>query len=483
MLNFELRERFKQIGLQRVRHTAFVSSAHFLTAQVASFMLPVFFLLVSISDAYAAPLSTGQEPGIPVYLRPESRYPSGFHARDWLEARTRDSRDSAMQRWFRVQHAGQYGWIAEDHLLTALKISSIARTIREEPDRSAPALDALRTRRIPRNSQVIVLETTGSWSRGRVLGESTPNHDSWILNEALVRDQGNQIERGVAFRETPVRLQPKSNSAPIDHLPLFKEISVIKMKFTDGHLWLEIQTEAGSAWIDRRDVWLPVDLADGSVRTLVAGLELRSSPYPNSDIIKRLQGPEILKVIDTRYLRWGYVKVPEHGFLWWPISDDRVDQPGFVPPMKVSTSDLLSRAVFDMVASDAVPGLRFASAKGIFKSRDGREWSKIAKFEDKNYPLAVNKAGTVFVGPYISRDHGENFEQWIRWDRLVETIKTQTGVPPAKLRISKVVVQDASPKVRAANSADSVEVQIDVGRSRPVTLRTNDQGLTWDLLN
>lgn len=475
MQNFELIKSFAQTVRRVLRHTAFASD-WFRSNIAISLLVATVIFAFSINANTAIPIS--QEPGIPVYLRPESRYPSGFHTRDWLEARTRDSRDAAMQRWFRIQHGGQYGWVAEDHILTSLKISSIARIIRDEPDRSAPSMDALRIRRIQKNSQVIILETTGSWSRGRVLGESTPNQDSWILNEALVRDQGNQIERAVVFRETPVRLQAKSSSAPIDRLPRFKEISIIKMKFADGHQWLEFQTEAGSAWIDRQDAWLPVDLADGSVRTLVNGLELRSSPYPNSDIIKYLQGPEILKVIDTKYLRWGYVKVPEHGFLWWPISDDRDDQPGFIPPMKVTTTDLLNRAIFDMVASEAVPGLRFASAKGIFKSRDGREWSKIPKFEEKNYPLAVAKSGLILVGPYLSRDHGESFEQWIRWDRLVETVKTETGIPPARLRISNVIVINEKP-----NSKDVIEIQLDVGRSKPVRLRTADRGIKWVLQN
>ena len=131
-----------------------------------------------------------------------------------------------------------------------------------------------------------------------------------------------------------------------------------------------------------------------------------------------------------------------------------------------------------MVASDAVPGLRFASAKGIFKSRDGREWSKIPKFEDKNYPLAVTKSGLVLIGPYLSRDHGESFEQWIRWDRLVERVKTETGIPPARLRISNVsVINDKS------SLLDVIEVQLDVGRSRPVRMRTADRGVKWVLQN
>lgn len=408
---------------------------------------------------------------IPVYLKHDSRFPSGLHPRSWLESRTTENQ---IQRWFRVTTGTTYGWLSEDHVLTQLKLTSIARTIREEPDRSAPQMDSLRETRIPKNSQVIILEVLGSWSRVRVLSETAPNHDSWILNETLVRDQENQIQRGVTFRDTPLRLGPSRAKIPHDRLPSFKEVAVLNTVKVDGVSWVEIQVENGSAWIDRKNIWLAEDLSGGIARPLQAGLELRSSPLPHADVIKRLDGSESLKIVDSKYLRWGKVKVPEHGSLWWPISDDPAEGPDAIPPLKMSTQDLVGRNIYDMALSPSVPGLRFASARGVFRSRDGVEWSIIPKFESDNYPIAVAKNGLLFVGPYVSSDHGEKFEQWIRWDRLIETIKRGTGSPPAKLRLSALKSIDDEGK--------SLQLVLDVGRSKPVRIGTSDRGLSWRIL-
>ena len=418
-----------------------------------------------------AQISQGQNAAdIPVYLKLDSRFPSGVHPRDWLESHTKESQ---VQRWFRVVVDGSFGWIAEDHVLTSIRLSSIARMNRDEPDRSMPTLDSLRSRRIPKGAQVIVLEVAGSWSRARVLGEDAPSQDSWILNEALIRDPGNQIERGLTFRETQLRHLPKKEAKSFDRLTAFREISVLNSVTNSAGGWIEVSVDSGSAWIERSNVWLPQDLKDGSLRAMRPGLELRSSPLPNANIVRHLTGTEILKVVNSKYLRWGRVKVPEHGWLWWPISDDRLDGPDAIPPLKLSTQELLSRAIYDMASSSAIPGLRFASAGGLFKSRDGIEWSLVPGFAAGNYPISIAKNGTLFVGPYVSQDNGVKFEQWIRWDRLVEAIKRTTGSPPARMRISGIESTDAEGQV--------VDLIIDVGRSKPVRISTGDRGLSWKL--
>lgn len=435
------------------------------------FVLPSFLPAVAFAVAFSWLAPTPAHADIPVYLKLESRFPSGVHPREWLEAR---SKENQVQRWFRVTFNGRYGWLAEDHVLTAMKISSIARMVRDEPDRGAPSLDAIRGRRIAKGAQVIVLEVQGSWSRGRVLGDGVPFESSWILNEALQRDAGNQIERGMTSRETALRIVPKDTQKAFDKLPAFHEFTVLNSVSNSNGQWLEVQLENNTAWIERKNVWLPQDLRDGSVRSMQPGLELRSSPLPNADIVQRLDGTEVLKVIDTKYLRWARAKVPEHGMLWWPISDDLVDGPNAIPPLKLSTQDLLGRKIYDMASSQAIPGLRFASAQGLFKSRDGVEWSKIAKFEDKNYPIVIAKSGLLFVGPYLSNDNGENFEQWIRWDLLVETLKKQTGAAANRMRLSKLEVLDDDGK--------SMRLVLDLGRTNPVRVSTPDRGLSWKVL-
>lgn len=404
--------------------------------------------------------------GTPVYLRLESRFPSGTHPRTWLESRTKENQ---VQRWFRVKSGETYGWLAEDHVITQLKLSSIARANREEPDRSAPSLDALRGRRITKGSQIIILEIVGSWARVRVLGDDSINQDSWILTEALSRDRGQQIERGFASRHTPLRAVPQLKTGQIDTIDRYHEISVLRR--SQG--WLEIQVDAGTAWIERKDVWLAEDFADGSLRPFAAGLELRSAPLPYANVVTRLKGDEKLKVLSTAYLRWGHVKIPEHGWLWWPISDQPEDGEKSLPPVQLSTKDLVERKIYDMAASESVPGLRLASAKGVFVTRDGQKWSMIPRFEDKNYPIVIAKGGPLFVGPYVSNDNGENFEQWIRWDRLVETIKLGTGLPPQKLRLSSLESSDREGRKLSAT--------FDVGRPAPLLVETVDRGQSWVL--
>lgn len=440
----------------------------------ASKPMPVLAFVLASGLFYIATMTTHAvvaRADVPVYLKSDSRFPSGLHPRGWLESQTTETQ---VQRWFRVVSGKNFGWVAEDHVLSQLKLSSIARTIREEPDRSAPQMDSLRTTRIPKSSQVIVLEVLGSWSRIRVLSETALNHDSWILNDALVRDQENQIQRGVTFKETPLRLGPSLTKAPHDRLPAFRDVSVLNTVKVEGITWVEIQVDSGSVWIDRKNIWLAQDLGPTTLRPLQAGLELRSAPLPNADIVLRLTGTESLKIVDSKYLRWGKVKVPEHGLLWWPISEDKGEGSNAIPPLKLTTQDLVGRNIYDMALSPSVPGLRFASARGVFRSRDGIEWSLIPEFESDNYPIAVAKSGLLFVGPYVSTDHGEKFEQWIRWDRLVETIKRGTGSPPAKLRLNTLKTVDTD--------GNSLHLVLDVGRSKPVRIGTTDRGLNWKIL-
>ncbi|MDX9731721.1 MAG: SH3 domain-containing protein [Bdellovibrionales bacterium] len=443
-------------------------------APIVATVLSVFAPIPSMAQTASQSIDT------PAFLRPDSRFPSSGFKRDWLETRTTENQ---IQRWFRVTFDGKYGWIPEDHALTGLKLSAIARTVREEPDRTAPALDALSGKRIAKDTQVVILEIRGSWTRIRSLGDEALNsnrpRDSWVLNEALARDPGNQIERGLTFVPSQLFPGPNSTLRPIDRIDAFKQISVLKTVNGESGQWLEIQVNKSTAWIERSKVWLAEDLASseqekfGSVRATLQGLELRSAPMPNANVVQTLDGTERLTIIGSRYLRWGKIRAPQHGWLWWPITDDHLDDPGFIPPVKLTSQDLRSRRVYDTARSRAVPGLRFASAQGIFMSRDGKEWSLISKFGDKNYPLSVANNGHLFVGPYLSTDNGENFEQWIRWDRLVETLKRETGKPPAQLRLSKLKALDGE--------GLTLQLLMDVGHGKPLRILTKDRGQSWSL--
>lgn len=445
---------------------------------------PYILVLFALSAILAGAPSAQAE--TQVYLKPESRFSSGQYARPWLEARTKEIQ---IQRWFRVwtktaDRRTVYGWIAEDHVLTQLRLSSIARLTRNEPDRSKPTLDSIRGHQIPKDSQAIILERIGSWSRVRVLGESSLNRDSWVLNEALTRDPGNQVEKAYVIQSTPIRLQPQLNAKPIESFDPHQEINVLS---SDGK-WLEVQidsqqrnTEIQSGWIERKNVWLSSDLISfhgknisENVRPLFAGLELKSAPLPDANVVARLNGTEALHILGGHYLKWGQVRIQDHGTLWWPITDVHENDMA-TPPMTLSTQELVSRSLFDLAASHSIPGFKIASAKGVFQTTDGKSWKKISSFEEKNFPVAITGSSAeklaLFVGPFLSTDQGKTFSEWIRWDRLVQSIKTKTGLPPNKVRLSALEMMD--------DSGQRIRLTLDLGRAKPVIVSTKDRGANF----
>ncbi|MEK7355605.1 MAG: hypothetical protein AAB250_04105, partial [Bdellovibrionota bacterium] len=139
----------------------------------------------------------------------------------------------------------------------------------------------------------------------------------------------------------------------------------------------------------------------------------------------------------------------------------------------ITTADLFQRKIFDMAASKAIPSLKFASADGIYRTADGDEWTKISLFGDQNYPISVASTGTVFIGPYVSEDHGETFQQWIRWDALVSVLSEAQGGNPEgkKLSIMEIKPQDSAGR--------RVRLKLDIGHEKSIQVVTDDQGMSW----
>lgn len=148
--------------------------------------------------------------------------------------------------------------------------------------------------------------------------------------------------------------------------------------------------------------------------------------------------------------------------------------------MKIITTDLLSRGLFDMTVVKNNKDLRFASAGGVFKSNNGRDWSQIPFFEDKNYPIATATNGWIFVGPYLSTDQGTSFHQWIKWDTLVEHVKRLTGSSLSRVRISSIVT---NPSLKSQDkSADEIQLELDLGVKKTLLIATDDLGKSWKLI-
>lgn len=411
----------------------------------------------------------------PIYLRPDSRFPSGHHPRSWLETKTQTVQT---QRWFRVVTKDKaYGWLAEDHLITPLKLTDQAEIVRDTPARTERKLDAILGRPIlKRKTHVLVLEINGSWARVQSLDEGDPQN-AWVPTEdlkAIITPGGPQ--RVFLPKTVSIRVQPDTRARVITRVPEGSFVHLLSIKKN----WLEVRTASAFGYILRDEGLLASDLGDKGAHPAIGLAPLRSAPLPYADLLRSLNRSQRLTVLSEKSLRWGEISIKDSGKFWWPIADETEDEAlakkTSANPVTISTAELFRRKIFDMAASKSIPSLKFASADGVYRTVDGDQWTKIALFGEQNHPISVASTGAVFIGPYVSEDHGETFQQWIRWDSLVSVIAPDEGKPDdgKRLGILEIRPQDASGR--------RVKLKLDLGDEKAVTVVTDDQGQSWRAL-
>jgi hypothetical protein len=408
-----------------------------------------------------------------VYLRVESQFPSGHYTRSLLVKRTKKVQ---IQRWFHVQTKDKgFGWIAEDQLLDALKLCSEARLIETTPFRSERDLDLMPKTELPKDSVVKVLEIRGSWAQVR----SPLAKTGWVLTEALdaiIPSASASLDNQNIFipRNTILYAQTIRQGRIVEHISSATIGTVLRAhspRKAEG--WLEVRTRKGSqGFLLRSEVITATDLGKLGARTLNDLSALRSVPIPYAHRSRHIQNGHHLKILGSQTLRWGLARLSEGGEVWWPITNEASDIEREIDLSEsISTSELFRRKIFDMASSPAIPSLKFVSAQGVFRTIDGKEWTKIPVFQDKNYPIAIAGLGSIFVGPFVSDDHGETFEQWIRWDTLIASMKRIRYFSPKQLQIQEIRPEDPTGR--------RVVLKLSVGTEALVKLVTDDQGRSW----
>ncbi len=420
------------------------------------------FLL--ILPALIATLGSSPTEATPVYLKLESRFPSGHHPRRWLETRTKDVQ---FQQWFRVKTKDSaYGWLPEDHLITSLHLASQAELTEDTPTRTEMDMDALGPEILPKKSKLIVIETNGSWVLAKPLAKPESD-ESWFPSSILKADLDVASRRAFLPAKTSVFVLPGLHARVQTQIKSSRFAAVVR----EQRDWLEVRLgSVGQGFVRRDDVLSVRSLGHQGARPLFDLAALRSAPLPYADLVRSLSANADLRILATRSLRWGQANIRDIGDIWWPITDEAEEAEAAALRERMTTSQIFKRKIFDMASSPAMPALKFVSAEGVFRTSDGREWTRIPIFQDKNYPIAIAGGGSIFIGPYLSDDHGETFQQWIRWDILISTLKKLTSAPRG-LQILEIRPQDAAGR--------RVILKLNVGLESPVLVITDDQGISW----
>ena len=428
------------------------------------------------SVAFSLFLASFSAHAVPVFLKPESRFATGNQSRSKLESKTHKTQ---LQRWFRVKTKDkQTGWLAEDHALTALKLVEQATLNIDTPARTSADLESGFGRPyLKTGTPVMLLEIVGSWARVQPLVEGDVPQ-AWIPTHNLTPNFATNIaQRAFVYQLSALYIDSNDRARVLTKIPEGTYVQLIRTTAS----WLEVRSGRFQGFIAKSDAWTAGDLGETGVRASVSLAPLRKDPLPYADLIRSLSFSATLSIVKTSNLKWGFASTKEQGDVWWPMTDsvDMSREVASLEQMKrtsdvkdmFTTAKLFARKIYDMATSRSVPQLKFVSADGIFRTTDGEHWTKIPLFREENFPIAVAKNGSIFIGPYVSDDHGETFQQWIKWDSLVSSLETNKDVSAQNLKILEIKPEDST--------GHRVTLRLNVGLADPIRVATDDQGTSW----
>jgi len=164
--------------------------------------------------------------------------------------------------------------------------------------------------------------------------------------------------------------------------------------------------------------------------------------------------------------------VPKWGELWWPATTTESNVE-IIESFKTPLTLLKKSDIYQMAKSPIIPGLRFASTPhGVYRSFDGRNWHPLSSFKN-GFPIKLAKNGTLFVGDKVSFDHGESFQDFIRWDKIFATI-------PQKEKMARGPIQILNVEPNRGNH-NQVTLSLRMGKDRYLQLYTPNLGQSWRL--
>lgn len=382
-------------------------------------------------------LEPNLEPAIPFYKAPESPFPSG-------QARKSSLEKSQMGSFTNFHYKAKWGektlYVKNEHILRELDVTFKARARKNTQVLLFPELTSSQVTTITPKQTVEIESIRGIWARVHV----SSLHKGYVLLTDL---ETPQEDLGVWTSLTDINLkkEPFVNSKTIATVPALDRLQLLRHH--GDYAFVKTKSKAGYVsfkdligrvdfatfgWNQKKKKWDTISYRNGA-QIIISPTE----SYPLSDYSafyssknKALiagahpvasRGARV-ELIEPQAVKWFQSLVKGHGSVWWKMNLIEKGK----PENTITTDELLKKSLkgisFD---SKAKKGL--ASAKGVYKTLDGKKWTKIPFFGQEDWPVSLHPDGVWFVGPYRSTNEGESFQPSVKWSDLVQNLQKPKG--------------------------------------------------------
>ncbi len=417
------------------------------------------------------------------YKTPKSLFSSGQCSRSELEKNiVRSETELSYQvQWDKRNFEIKGADIIREIQLAKSAYNTEMVILRSQPQSNSSYLSSLKAK-----TQFLILATENSWALVR-----TQNQEGWVPLFSL---EANSEDTGAAVTliDSFVREKPDLNSKLITTIPLGTRLQEFEIQGD----WIHLNTPKYKGFIDLGHVYLRADFARWAHHRRLGWIQILHREnfklktqdnllFPLSDftafvshphrafvINSQPQGPQKRSRVEIKKLnadRWAASRLKDHGEVWWKKESLALGvNIKAQTSEEISTAELLKRDIFSMAFTDTKKIQGIVSAKGVFKTEDGKNWRRLDSFGNGDFPVAVHKDGAWFVGAYRSLDNGKSFEPFIRWDKVADVLAKKNISIGSMVKILRI----------ESLKTPYIEILMDTG-TRRVSLQTHIYNQTW----
>ncbi len=445
-----------------------------------------YLLSIALMTPAHALLPTGANAAIPFYRTPQSAFASGQVSRNILE--DKQQRTELEVLYYAIWNNKEY-FLKGENILRDIQVSKNAQAKSKIQILAEPKSNARPLQFISADTNLTILTSDKYWAHVFNPESKTKGYVPLHLLNAKNEDRGYFVN----LIDTYLRQSTKTGSAVITTLPRQSRVEAIS--FSEG--WMKIKFNNFEGYVDINHFVSRYDFAKIAYhpKTKWANISHRENEYLVTTDHKRIPISEVWGVVtnpqkaviceagtNTPPLRaytqithlsadiWGVSDLDGHGSVWWKKNSLTSTEEN-KQAETITTEELFKRKIHSVAfaAKNSMKGL--VSANGVYKTQDGKKWTMIPQFADKNLPVSIHPNGTWFVGSYRSINEGKTFEPFIRWDKLAEAIQEYTQKSPRIVKLTKI--ENLNPS--------HILVSIDTG-TQMIKLKSNLSFENWSVL-
>lgn len=353
------------------------------------------------------------------FLSPESAFPSG-------QANVKDLERFSLKEHQRIQFLGERQgirfWISPDEVARDLDVSFRVLNPRTREIHwlmnmehgIAEAYGEATGERVHVDAEELV-PLTDDLGVALPLAETNLRNDPQWKSMTITRAAAHERLRVLGVRGEWLNVSPVKNPALRGWVPVGNVVT--KFDFATHALpkkgkWQSVLYRKGAALITSDGGELAIDDVRALITNAEKGVALRAMEQFN------LPARGYVQLIKPSAKDWVESVLPDHGRVFWKRGKEDIAVGELRRDFLLSSESMLQRQILSAAFHPKNPQVGLISAEGIFLTQDGFVWERLPSFEKSDYPVAINSAGELFVGPFRSQDQGKTFQPYLKWDSI-----------------------------------------------------------------